>query len=66
LIKSIDSTDNYHGQEWLREKADRHPATVQGWRVHFRHLVKLARRRGWVGIRKTQPLIVLEKEPLRG
>lgn len=28
-------------QEWLREKSDRHPATVQGWRVHIRHLGKL-------------------------
>jgi integrase len=29
------------GEEWLRDKADRHPATVQGWRVHLKHLVKL-------------------------
>ena len=29
------------GEEWLREKADRHPATVQGWRVHLKHLAKL-------------------------
>jgi hypothetical protein len=29
------------GEEWLRDKADRHPATAQGWRVHRRHLVKL-------------------------
>jgi integrase len=28
-------------QEWFREKSDRHPATVQGWRVHVRHLAKL-------------------------
>jgi integrase len=27
--------------EWLREKADRHPATVQGWKVHLKHLAKL-------------------------
>jgi hypothetical protein len=27
--------------EWLREKADRHPATVQGWRVHLKHPAKL-------------------------
>jgi len=29
------------GEEWLRDKADRHPATVQGWRVHLKHLAKL-------------------------
>ncbi len=28
-------------KEWLHEKSDRHPATVQGWRVHIRHLAKL-------------------------
>jgi integrase len=29
------------GPEWLREKANRHPATVQGWRVNLNHLAKL-------------------------
>jgi integrase len=29
------------GEAWLRDKADRHPATVQGWRVHLKHLGKL-------------------------
>lgn len=29
------------GEDWLREKSDRHPATVQGWRVHLKHLAKL-------------------------
>src|SRR6516165_4343173 len=28
-------------EEWLREKSGRHPSTVQGWRVHIRHLSKL-------------------------
>jgi integrase len=27
--------------EWLRGKQDHHPATVQSWRVHLRHLAKL-------------------------
>jgi len=29
------------GEDWLRDKADRHPATVQGCRVHLKHLAKL-------------------------
>jgi integrase len=28
------------GKEWLRDSADRYPATVQGWRVHLKHLAK--------------------------
>src|SRR5260370_39997554 len=31
--------------EWLRGKADHHPATVQGWRVHRRHLGALDKLR---------------------
>ncbi len=27
--------------EWLREKSGRHPSTLQGWRVHIRHLAHL-------------------------
>ncbi|MGO9056950.1 MAG: tyrosine-type recombinase/integrase [Candidatus Binataceae bacterium] len=27
--------------EWLRGKSDHHPASLQGWRVHLRHLAKL-------------------------
>ena len=29
------------GEEWMREKSNRHPATLGGWRVHLRHLAKL-------------------------
>ena len=28
-------------EEWLRGKSSRHPASVQGWGVHIRHLTKL-------------------------
>jgi integrase len=27
--------------EWLSSKADHHPASVQGWRTHMRHLIPL-------------------------
>jgi hypothetical protein len=27
--------------DWIKEKSDRHPATVQSWRVHLRHLAPL-------------------------
>jgi hypothetical protein len=27
--------------EWLKSKGDRHPSTVQAWRVHLRHLSPL-------------------------